>query len=509
MCFRSKWVPLIFMAIVVLTSCSSASTGSPLVNNTPPSQQPGNHPKLFVFLSGFTSQLTATEAADNNGYGNDPDFFSTGRIQPFLQTKFPGSYFLTYSYSGFNTEGKPSPYACAFTTDNYIADLAVGLYSQISQFLRSHSNTPNIDVYVIGHSLGGVIAFSFLAQMVGGNHNMLDSFPDGGALKGVFTLDSPIGGVTNNWFYTLFGARYAVMQAHCNGANLLTLPIVGQLNDLFNSTNSPESQGATASVSAAIVGLSHENNQAVALTAMQDGLTVSTFANDTDVLWQPSLCNVHLTDFLSTQWLQEVQGGRNKQGGAVYARTFSAGTLDCNALSNQADAGNHFAVLTNPDVQTAIWQVIVGQDPNALMSVPTIQTPPTPPVPAPTPIPSPITPTPSGSTLSNGTWQGQGTYNNGQSSFDMLLTISVNGNTFTGTLTEDTYSSEVAISGSIISSSGNSVEITFTDPSSISGSQIELNCTYTVTISNGQMRGVWYYPGDSSPDGNLSLHQIA
>ena len=634
--FRSKWMFLIFMVIIAVAACSSPLPESPLVSNTPPpSQQSGNHRKLFVFLSGFTSLLSTTEAAGNNGYGSDPDFFGPGLIQPFLQTKFPGSYFLMYSYSGFSTEGKPSPYVCALTIDNDIADLAVGLYNQISQFLRSHSNTPNIDIYIIGHSLGGVITFAFLSQMVSGNHNMLDSFPDGGALKGVFTLDSPIGGVADNWFYTLFGARYAVMKANCNGANLLTLPVVGELNDLYNSTASPESQGATASVNATITRLNQENNQTVALEAMQDGLTVSTFGNTTDVLWQPGLCNNNFVDFLSTQWIQEVQSGRNQQNGAVYARTLTAGTLDCNALSNNSDAGNHFAVLTDSNVQTAIWQVIVGQDPNALMSVPVIPTPTTTPVPAPTPIPSPTvtatstpvstvttTPTatatpgsypnlaasyqgtihnttyniqttfalasivqnqgnidgsviigpglygtgpftgtigtdgnvnftdnptdgastilftgllnadgslsgtysvpstgeqgtwqttssPSGSTLSSGIWQGQGTYNNGQSPFDMLLALIVNGNTFTGTLTEDTYNSEVAINGSIIGSSGNGIGITFTDPSTISGSQIALNCTYTVTISNGQMNGVWYYSGDSAEDGSLTLNKTA
>jgi hypothetical protein len=100
-----------------------------------------------------------------------------------------------------------------------------------------------------------------------------------------------------------------------------------------------------------------------------------------------------------------------------------------------------------------------------------------------------VAPPSSGGTLSNSTWQGQGTYKNGQNPFDMLLTINVNGNAFTGTLTEDTYKSEVAISGSVNSSSSESVEITFTDPTSISGSQIALNCTYTVVISNGQMNG--------------------
>jgi len=104
----------------------------------------------------------------------------------------------------------------------------------------------------------------------------------------------------------------------------------------------------------------------------------------------------------------------------------------------------------------------------------------------------------------SGTWQGQGNYNSGQNTYNMLLTItSVNGSTFSGTLEEDTFNSTVAITGSITNSSDSSSTITFTDPSTISGSQIQLNCTYIVTVSNGQMSGAWYYSGDSSPDGTI------
>ena len=68
-------------------------------------------------------------------------------------------------------------------------------------------------------------------------------------------------------------------------------------------------------------------------------------------------------------------------------------------------------------------------------------------------------------------------------------------------------SSVVSISGSITSSSGNNANITFTDNATVSGGQIQLNCTYTATVSNGQMSGVWYYPGNPSPDGTITLNK--
>ncbi|HET8845911.1 MAG TPA: hypothetical protein VFN35_30895 [Ktedonobacteraceae bacterium] len=118
-------------------------------------------------------------------------------------------------------------------------------------------------------------------------------------------------------------------------------------------------------------------------------------------------------------------------------------------------------------------------------------------IPTPTPVPSPVL----------GTWSGLGTYNNGRTdTFNMLLIIKeVNGNTFTGTLEEDTYQSVVNVEGTIISSSGDQVQIRFTDPSRVSGSAIILNCIYSATISKGQMKGTWTPPGSSAPGGNIIL----
>lgn len=412
-------VPIALILSIVLGGCSGTPFTNPSTNNTPSSQstQTANKHKLFVFLSGFTSSLSPSDVAANNGYGSDPSFFGNNHIQPFLQNKFPGSYFLEYSYHGFTADGKPLPYACALSVDSHIADLAVGLRSQINQFLRSHANT---DVYVIGHSLGGVIAFSFLAQMIEGKNNLLHSLPNGGTLKGIFTLDSPIGGVTDNWFYSLVARYFAAFNtANCNGwSNLLGMPIVKELNDLFNSATQPESRGTTANVDTTITLLNQNNNQTVALDALQNGVKVSTFGNSSDTLWQPSLCNNNLTDFLSTQWLSEVPSGINKQGGAIYARSFSAGTLACINKDNQ---GNHLFVFSDQNVQTAIWQVITGSAPDALTTVSI------PPAPTPVLVPTP-TPVPTASVLSNGSWQGQGTYYNGNSPFDMFITItSVNG----------------------------------------------------------------------------------
>ncbi len=109
-----------------------------------------------------------------------------------------------------------------------------------------------------------------------------------------------------------------------------------------------------------------------------------------------------------------------------------------------------------------------------------------------------------------GVWKGQGTYYDGRSKFNMLLNITtITGKNFLGTLQEDTYKSIVNISGSITGSGKNSLSLAFTDPSSVNGGQIQLNCTYSATISNNQMKGTWRYPGHAYSDGALSLTKMA
>lgn len=365
---KNRCISFIFLTLLfVLAGCSSIpGVNAPSSNISSSQAQPsGNKHKLFVFLSGFTSQLSTTDVASNGGYGSDSDFFGDGHIQPSLRDKFPNSYFLVYSYHGFTADGKPVPYTCPLSIDSDIADLAVGLRNQISQFLRSH---PSTDIYVIGHSLGGVIAFSFLAQMIEGKNNLLNSFPNGGKLKGIFTLDSPIGGVTNNGVYELISSWHTFQS--CSGANFIHQPIVKELNDLFNSTTLPDFRGATASIDGTITLFNQNINQTVALDAMKYGITVSTFGNTNDIMWQPDICTAStIQNFSSTQWLREVKAGRNSQGGAVYSRSFTAGPLSCSSLLSKTDPANHFAVFTEPPVQTAIQQVITGEAPDALNAI--------------------------------------------------------------------------------------------------------------------------------------------
>lgn len=122
--------------------------------------------------------------------------------------------------------------------------------------------------------------------------------------------------------------------------------------------------------------------------------------------------------------------------------------------------------------------------------------------------------TPAGSTAPtlgtlSGTWQGQGTYNDGRSPFDMTLTIQNRGSLLAGVLRENVYDGTVAVLGAVTNASNGSYTVSFTDYAAVSGDQIALNCTYVGTVTNGHMAGTWYYAGDSSLDGTLTLDKAA
>src|SRR5437879_7362907 len=88
-----------------------------------------------------------------------------------------------------------------------------------------------------------------------------------------------------------------------------------------------------------------------------------------------------------------------------------------------------------------------------------------------------------------GTWVGQGTYDKRPETFDMTLSISSGpGNSFSGFLTENVYHTKVNVSGTFDEST-----FTFTDTSYVSGNEIQLNCTYTVTVSDRTINGRWVY----------------
>ena len=190
--------------IVLLTVILPLSASAQYVQGTPSRRQ------LFLIVQGISSELTPEQAAANQGMGRAPQYWEKGTngvqgIVPFLQTKqFLNASFFVYSYHGNKSNGDPLPYDCTQTFSNPLSDDILALNKQITRIL---TNNPNFkgkptDVHLIGHSLGGVIAFGYLAYLksLGALNGSIPNVP-GARLKDVVTLDSPIGGVSGNIIY--------------------------------------------------------------------------------------------------------------------------------------------------------------------------------------------------------------------------------------------------------------------------------------------------------------------
>ncbi|MBO0790120.1 MAG: hypothetical protein J2P36_04130 [Ktedonobacteraceae bacterium] len=147
----------------------------------------------------------------------------------------------------------------------------------------------------------------------------------------------------------------------------------------------------------------------------------------------------------------------------------------------------------------------------------------TPTVTAPTPTPPPI---------SVEVWQGQFTYSSGAPPFAATLWIDAlqNEGAFRGSLSEPVYGNSIVgvsgIRGDLAQLStaaqsrlqyamrlygkGTGTFMEFTDPLTIQGGQITLNCTYdAVVYPDGSLHGVWFFPGHTQPDGTFVLNKTA
>ncbi len=469
--------------------------------------------KLVVYIVGFNETLSTGDAAKNNGYGYAGTLYGNGSIQPYLQEtrEFRNAQSLVFSYEQYAGDGKPNPFPCSDTYTLSLAEDVNILQLQIDAYLQSHANT---QVYLVGHSLGGVIAFAYMASIVENRHTT--SLLNGGVLKGIAILDSPLNGLAYSPGY-----EWAIIALGdtCQGVKDYT--ITSQLQTLGGTGS-----GDQVSILGTLLNGSFISNQKAAEDAAMLGVALLIVGNRNDFLWQPDICNLG-QNFLGTQYLRE----EGKVGrGALYVRSFVGSTaLFCNVLLIKK---SHFEVLNNGDVQKDIWETFTGRDVDQLQPVATTPAALTPtptaisiPTPTPTLIPTPTDMSPPSLFTPGATWQVQATYYSGQDPWQGTLTLdTVQAGSFTGSLSEPQYdNSIVSVSGfegdfgQFSSDDQNNLQyaiqlygnptgiiVAFTDPDSIQGGGIQLGCSYDLVLySDGIMQGVWFYPGDSQPDGTL------
>jgi pimeloyl-ACP methyl ester carboxylesterase len=260
--------------------------------------------KVVILFQGINTSLIncasgACEPGDAGGR-RSPETFADLRALLELQGFEEGESVFWYSYEGGTaTNGRwlPREYRCGDTANRYEDSLAE-LRFMLNQL---GSQIDNADFYLVGHSQGGLIALQALAYLG-------DLRPDD-RIRGVFTLDSPLGGSP---------------ASHANIADLFTCwgnPAKRELVDLFRTgmergRPSP-AQGSRAMPLCRLLGVCTNpsltgiaTNFALAQRAMQNGVAVFTFGNRSDAIFRPSMCGFPgLPNNIESQRIEGTGGG--------------------------------------------------------------------------------------------------------------------------------------------------------------------------------------------------------
>ena len=301
--------------------------------------------KLFVLAYGLLSKSTDTNFR---------------QIVKALKKAHPDADFMIYSYRGIDKLGNPLPYTCEETFTHHLSVLVTRLKVQIIRYLELH---PNTQVYVIGHSMGGVIAYGLLADMmIYGYLNF-----NGGQVLGVATMDSPLGGIPgfHGIYYALISHTYQ-MQCKVLASKHLVLNSLADLVHLFPDGNTSIPFGGKDSLMRAVSGGDY-TNQRVAQAAVRHYIDVLAIGNVRDHTFDFNVCSGYDrtpdSRFLSTQWVTD-QGNDSR----LYARVITEGNPKCPAIGQVGI--NHSAVFLSTAVQTALIEWSQGKTPASLPVAP-------------------------------------------------------------------------------------------------------------------------------------------
>jgi len=337
---------------VNLSSTTPTPSPSPSPSPTPsPTPQP-QRTKLFLLMPGFTSHLSAADAA--SGVIPADTFGHTNGIEVSLKNKFPGSRFVMFSYNGDDGTGKPTAYSCQDTLTRFMTVNVDRLKIQIIDLMKTYQN---IDVYLVGHSYGGAVALALDADMkINGQIST-----NGGIVKGIIALDSPLGGVYGGplgLYYQAATNLYYKPRCPAATGTLYSLNELTQIflgGPLYGSNNSLMQ----------IVNGGDFSNQEVA-DAEVGTTSVLAVGNIEDYIYAPRMCpNASLLPkgkFLSTQLVAD-QSSQMR----VFGRIFVGGRSTCPSITNLGV--NHWVVLTNYYVKQGINQ-FVGNKPITSLAVP-------------------------------------------------------------------------------------------------------------------------------------------
>jgi pimeloyl-ACP methyl ester carboxylesterase len=220
--------------------------------STPP---PGQTPTTVLFVGGYGSSLASTTQA-------------FAPLRAALLAHDPSTSFARYSYLGWNAQTcLPLDYTSADTGQ----DLGVSERKLLDTIylLSTQCGSGTGRVVVIGHSLGGLIAFHALSD------NPMRQVSD------VVTIDSPLG-----------GAPASAVDMCIDAGMCAEGPVSGELAGLFGNWDQT----------------AHDNAARVSHLA-SEGIRVTAWGNQDDCLYAPTVCVplaryvLGSVDVRDTQWL--------------------------------------------------------------------------------------------------------------------------------------------------------------------------------------------------------------
>ena len=317
---------------------------------------PPVRPRAVILLQGVNSGLDTTAVPT----GLEFTFHGPGSLVAYLQSNgWDTVPFLEYSYQGGAMQGdrwEPRPYSCEDTFTQSIRQAVDRLADQVDAYLAAH---PATDLYLVGHSQGGLIAFAYLASLVTQDRTLANQ----GRVAGVVTLDAPLGGLPldQSTYRRVFEEG---MTARCSAMEGKPFQNLGELSAIWNhrATDADTFAGSSQSIAAGVFGSSPGDgppvtNQDVARDGVaRSGTRVLTAGNAHDLLYANCQPAWH---FGSTQWLAD--GGA---GSGIFARAAASGAA-CSLLPGSIHA-SHAYLLADPNSHLTVRNFLEGHDPAPL-----------------------------------------------------------------------------------------------------------------------------------------------